>query len=176
MCGISKKPSVQELWREKANMQMSWNSPRAVFAHFRDQRKAGTTRRVTGQSRVASPATYRCKWPKTTEILGLHKSVYFPESDYYTRMRTNDVSIVLQFVCIEFRRGFCTLVSSLLTCLVAGVCHNGSHLNVFTTACWPFNACCLAWDRHSPLKQFTVYCHDDCNKQYNTHGHYDSHQ
>ena len=112
MCGISKKPSVQELWREKANMQMSWNSPRAVFAHFRDQRKAGTTRRVTGQSRVASPATYRCKWPKTTEILGLHKSVYFPESDYYTRMRTNDVSIVLQFVCIEFRRGFCTLVSS----------------------------------------------------------------
>ena len=27
-------------------------------------------------------------------------------SDYYTRMRTNDVSI-------EFRRGFCTLVSSL---------------------------------------------------------------
>ena len=96
------------LWREKANMQMSWNSPRAVFAHFRDQRKAGTTRRVTGQS------TYRCKWPKTTEILGLHKSVYFPESDYYTHMRTNDVSIVLQFVCIEFRRGFCTSVSSFL--------------------------------------------------------------
>ena len=56
---------------KKSNMQMSWNSPRAVFAHFRDQRKAGTTRRVTGQSRVASPATYRCKWPKTTEILGL---------------------------------------------------------------------------------------------------------
>ena len=109
MCGFSKKPSVEKLWREKANMQMSWNSPRAVFAHFRDQRKAGTTRRVTGQSRVASPATYRCKWPKTTEILGLHKSVYFPESDYYTRMRTNDVSIVL-------RRGFCTLVSS-LSCL-----------------------------------------------------------
>ena len=80
MCGVSKKPSVEKLWREKANMQMSWNSPRAVFAHFRDQRKAGTTRRVTGQSRVASPATYRCKWPKTTEILGLHKSVYFPES------------------------------------------------------------------------------------------------
>ena len=23
MCGFSKKPSVQELWREKANMQMS---------------------------------------------------------------------------------------------------------------------------------------------------------
>ena len=23
MCGVSKKPSVQRLWREKANMQMS---------------------------------------------------------------------------------------------------------------------------------------------------------
>ena len=23
MCGVSKKPSVQKLWREKANMQMS---------------------------------------------------------------------------------------------------------------------------------------------------------
>ena len=124
MCGFSKKPSVEKLWREKANMQMSWNSPRAVFAHFRDQRKAGTTRRVTGQSRVASPATYRCKWPKTTEILGLHKSVYFPESDYYTRMRTNDVSIVLQFVCIEFRRGFCTLVSSFILVLLILVAPN----------------------------------------------------
>ena len=39
MCGISTKPSVQELWREKANMQMSSSSPRAVFAQFRDQRK-----------------------------------------------------------------------------------------------------------------------------------------
>ena len=82
--------------------------PASRFRALSGPTKAGTTRRVTGQSRVASPATYRCKWPKTTEILGLHKSVYFPESDYYTRMRTNDVSIVLQFVCI----GFCTLVSS----------------------------------------------------------------
>ena len=83
--------------------------PASRFRALSGPTKAGTTRRVTGQSRVASPATYRCKWPKTTEILGLHKSVYFPESDYYTRMRTNDVSIVLQ---LEFRRGFCTLVSS----------------------------------------------------------------
>ena len=29
--------SVQELRSEKANMQMSWSSPRAVFAHFLDQ-------------------------------------------------------------------------------------------------------------------------------------------
>ena len=28
--GFSKNPSVQELWREKANMQMSWSSPRAL--------------------------------------------------------------------------------------------------------------------------------------------------
>ena len=31
MCGVSKKPSVQKLWREKANMQMSWSSPSASF-------------------------------------------------------------------------------------------------------------------------------------------------
>ena len=30
-----KKPSVQKLWREKANMQMSWSSPSAAFAQFR---------------------------------------------------------------------------------------------------------------------------------------------
>ena len=26
MCGVSKKPSVEKLWREKANMHMSWSS------------------------------------------------------------------------------------------------------------------------------------------------------
>ena len=26
MCGVSKKPSVEKLWRGKANMQMSWSS------------------------------------------------------------------------------------------------------------------------------------------------------
>ena len=40
MCGVSKKPSVEKLWREKANMQMSWSSPSAAFAQFRDQRNA----------------------------------------------------------------------------------------------------------------------------------------
>ena len=60
---------------------------------------------------------------------------------------------VLRAVTYFTYNNFCDLL--LLTCWVAGVCHNGSHLNVFTTACWPFNACCLAWDRHSPLKQFT---------------------
>ena len=40
MCGVSKKPSVQKLWRGKANMQMSWSS---AFAQFRDQRNAAAT-------------------------------------------------------------------------------------------------------------------------------------
>ena len=43
MCGVSKKPSVEKLWREKANMQMSWSSPSAAFAQFRDQRNAAAT-------------------------------------------------------------------------------------------------------------------------------------
>ena len=43
MCGDSKKPSVQKLWRGKANMQMSWSSPSAAFAQFRDQRNAAAT-------------------------------------------------------------------------------------------------------------------------------------
>ena len=43
MCGNSKKLSVQKLWREKSNMQISWSSPRAVSAHFRDRRSARTT-------------------------------------------------------------------------------------------------------------------------------------
>ena len=43
MCGVSKKPYVQKLWRGKANMQMSWSSPSAAFAQFRDQRNAAAT-------------------------------------------------------------------------------------------------------------------------------------
>ena len=43
MCGVSKKPSVEKLWREKANMQMIWSSPSAAFAQFRDQRNAAAT-------------------------------------------------------------------------------------------------------------------------------------
>ena len=34
MCGVSKKPSVQKLWRGKANMQMSWSSPSAASRSF----------------------------------------------------------------------------------------------------------------------------------------------
>ena len=36
-------PFVQKLWREKGNMQMSWSSPSAAFAQFRDQRNAAAT-------------------------------------------------------------------------------------------------------------------------------------
>ena len=41
--GFSKNPSVQKLWREKANMQISYSSPRAVFAHFLDQRNTAAS-------------------------------------------------------------------------------------------------------------------------------------
>ena len=43
MCGVSKKPSVEKLWREKTNMQMNWSSLSAAFAQFRDQRNAAAT-------------------------------------------------------------------------------------------------------------------------------------
>ena len=60
MCGVSKKPSVQKLWRGKANMQMSWSSPSAAFAQFRDQR-------ATGGSNDASEASYWCNRCETSE-------------------------------------------------------------------------------------------------------------
>ena len=41
--GFSKNPSIQKLWREKANMQISYSSPRAVFAHFLDQRNTAAS-------------------------------------------------------------------------------------------------------------------------------------
>ena len=43
MCGVSKKPSVEKLWRGRANMQMSWSSPSAAFAQFRDKRNTAAT-------------------------------------------------------------------------------------------------------------------------------------
>ena len=65
MCGVSKKPSVEKLWREKANMQMSWSSPSAAFAQFRDKRNAAAT---TGGSNDASEASYWCNRRETSEI------------------------------------------------------------------------------------------------------------
>ena len=34
MCGVSKKPSVEKLWREKANMQMSWSARQPLSRSF----------------------------------------------------------------------------------------------------------------------------------------------
>ena len=68
MCGVSKKISVQKLWREKANMQMSWSSPSAAFAPFRDQRNAAATWRAAGGSNDASEASYWCNRRETSEI------------------------------------------------------------------------------------------------------------
>ena len=67
---ISKKPSVKKLWREKANMQMSWSSTSAVFAYFRDQRTAGTT---TSRSNIASDASY-CRIRRVTSEIAARKN------------------------------------------------------------------------------------------------------
>ena len=138
MCGVSKKPSVQKLWRERANMQMSWSSPRAVFAHFRDQRNAGTTRRVTGQSRVASPATYRCKWPKTTEILGLRERNYMHTSRS-SRCACSEASPrgVVHFFWNKVLEGYvsCSLSLSMPPTKVCEHCSASVHIRKSVCAC-----------------------------------------
>ena len=68
MCGVSKKPSVQKIWRGKANMQMSWSSPSAAFEQFRDRRNAVATLRATGGSNDASEASYWVNRRGTSEI------------------------------------------------------------------------------------------------------------
>ena len=85
MCGISKKPSVQELWREKANMQMSYSSPSVAFAQFRDRRNTAATRRTTGGSNVASEASYWCKRRETSEI---QAKAYSGQRGTRTRIRS----------------------------------------------------------------------------------------
>ena len=115
MCGVSKKPSVRKLWREKGNMQMSWSSPSATFAQFRDQRNAAATLRVTGGSNVASEASYWCNRRETSEI---QAKAYSGQRGTRTRMRSiyvHNASVYVHVhVCArpayEFRRGFCTSV------------------------------------------------------------------
>ena len=87
MCGVSKKPSVQKLWREKGNMQMSWSSPLAAFAQFRDQRNAAAVREgqlvgrmfhqrlATGATGVKQ-ATYRRRPTRGSEALVRACAVY----------------------------------------------------------------------------------------------------
>ena len=58
---FDKNLPFKSLWRGKANMQMSWSSPSAAFAQFRDQRNAAATWRATGGSNDASEASYWCQ-------------------------------------------------------------------------------------------------------------------
>ena len=90
MCGISKKPSVQELWREKANMQI------AAFAQFRDRQNTAATRRTTGGSNVASEASYWCKRRETSEI---QAKAYSGQRGTRTRMRSIYTTLVYVHSC-----------------------------------------------------------------------------
>ena len=96
MCGVSKKPSVEKLWREKANRQMSWSSAQAVFAHFRDRRNTAATRRTTGGSNVASEASYWCKRRETSEI---QAKAYSGQRGTRTRMRSIYTTLVYVHSC-----------------------------------------------------------------------------
>ena len=91
MCGVSKKPSVEKLWREKANMQMSWSSPSTAFAQFRDQRNAAATWRATGGSNDASEASYWCNRRETSEI---QAKAYSGQRGTRTRMRSIYTTLV----------------------------------------------------------------------------------
>ena len=83
MCGVSKKPSIQKLWRGKANMQMSWSSLSAAFAQFRDQRNAAEQlvsrmllqRLATGETGVKQ-ARYRRRPTRGSEALTRACAVY----------------------------------------------------------------------------------------------------
>ena len=73
--GFSKNASVRKLWREKANMLMSFSSPWTAFTHFRDQRSTSTTWWITGEPSVASEACYRGRKPVRGEKIDWHWTV-----------------------------------------------------------------------------------------------------
>ena len=75
----------EKTFREKANMQMSWSSTSAVFAYFRDQRRAVTTGRTTTWSNVASETSYWCNRRETSEI---QARAYTVQRGTRTRMRS----------------------------------------------------------------------------------------
>ena len=86
-------------------MQMSYSSPRAVFAHF--ETKGG--QQLPEAQLVGRMLLQRLATGSTGVTSNCPRRGY--EDIYYTRMRSirTYVSIVydvLQFVCIEFRRGF----------------------------------------------------------------------
>ena len=64
MCGVSKKPSVEKLWREKADMQMSWQPLSRSFGTNETQQ----LREGQSGSNDASEASYWCKRRETSEI------------------------------------------------------------------------------------------------------------
>ena len=84
MCGFS--TSVQKLWRDKGNMQMSYHLLSAAFAQFRDKRNAA------GGSNIASEASYWCNWRETSEI---KVQAYSVQRGTRTRMR----SIIYTMLC-----------------------------------------------------------------------------
>ena len=84
MCGISKKPSVQELWREKANMQMTHRQPlsRSFGTDETQQLREGQLvgrmllqRLATGANGVKQ-ARYRRRPTRGSEVLVRACAVY----------------------------------------------------------------------------------------------------
>ena len=84
MCGVSKKPSVEKLWREKANMQMSWSQPlsRSLGTNETQQLREGQLvgrmmlqRLATGATGVKQ-ARYRRKPTRGSEALARACAVY----------------------------------------------------------------------------------------------------
>ena len=84
MCGFSKKPSIQELWREKANMQMTHRQPlsRSFGTNETQQLREGQLvgrmmlqRLATGATGVKQ-ARYRRRPTRGSEALARACAVY----------------------------------------------------------------------------------------------------
>ena len=83
MCGVSKKPSVEKLWREKANMQMSWRPLSRSFGtnetqQLREGQLVGRMmlqRLATGATGVKQ-ARYRRRPTRGSEALARACAVY----------------------------------------------------------------------------------------------------
>ena len=83
MCGVSKKPSVEKLWRGKANMQMSWKPLSRSFGtnetqQLREGQLVGRMmlqRLATGATGVKQ-ARYRRRPTRGSEALARACAVY----------------------------------------------------------------------------------------------------
>ena len=56
-CGFLKKPSVQELWHVKANMQIRWNSLRAIFVHLHNEEQEQPERQLVSRKLLQTLST-----------------------------------------------------------------------------------------------------------------------